>query len=327
MSQKIKRAVGPKKRVLITAASLILIGFAEAHSAARGAVSFSDQASNTAYANGMWTTGSNGGSGFAPWQLVPDVAQSGVNQSATWGFDTESAANVFGVTASPNIDSNGVAWTLWSQNATGTDPVAQTAYRKFNYALVPGATFSVDMTTDAIGTQGAEGFQLQNYDPSTNYATPILEVAAFASGSDYSVSWGGYTTSVPGFANSVSSTISSVHDGSAGGNNGNGLEVTVTIGNSNTASVTLTPLNTAVQGQTFSSLTINNLPINQLALFNDNLGSNYQADYFNNINITDPVSTPEPTSLGLMLGLMLIPGLGLMKKTARKLNYRQGGVG
>ena len=327
MLQKIKRTVGSGQRVLMTAAALVLVGFAEAHSAARGAVSFSDQASNTAYSNGMWITGSNGGSGFAPWQLVPDVSQSGVNQSATWGFDTESAANVFGVTANPNIDSNGVAWALWSQNATGTDPVGQTAYRKFNDVLVPGATFSIDMTTDAVGTQGAEGFQLQNYNPSTNYATPILEAAAFASGSDYSVSWGGYTASVPGFANSVSSSISSVHDGSATGNNGNGLEVTVAIGNSNTASVTFTPLNTALQGQTFSSLTLSNLPVNQLALFNDNLGSNYQADYFNNINITDPVSTPEPTSLVLMLGLMLIPGLGLMKKTARKLHDRQGGVG
>ncbi len=308
MFQKIKKQDGTRYRVLLTAAAFTSIVAIGAHSAARGAVSLSDNAANSAYAGGQWVTGSNGGSGFGAWQLVPDISQSGVNQSATWGFDTESAANIFGVTANPNINTNDVAWALWSQNATGTDPVAQTAYRSFNYALAPGATFSIDMATDAIGTQGAEGFQLQNYNPATNYATPILEIAAFAGGSYYGVSWGGYSSSSQGFASSQSSTISSAHDGTAIGNNGNGLQVTVTIQNDDTASVTLTPLNTAVLGETFSSLTLNSLPINELALFNDNLGSTYQADYFNNIDATDPVAVPEPSSL-LMTGLVLLPML------------------
>jgi hypothetical protein len=326
MLKKIKRLDGARQSVLILAVAFTpMIGWG-AHSAAYGAVSLSDMASNTAYAAGTWATGANGGTGFAPWQLVPDVSQSGVNQGATWGFDTESAANVFGVTANPNINTNGVAWALWSQNGTGTDPVAQTAYRKFDYALVPGATFSIDMTTDAMGTQGAEGFQLQNYNPSTNFATPILEVAAFASGTYYGMSWGGYTSSTSGFSNSVSSTISSVHDGTAAGNNGNGLQVTVTMGNSNTATVTLTPLNTSVPGETFSSLTLTNMPINQLALFNDNLGSSYQADYFNNINITDPVSTPEPTSLMLLFGMTLISGLTLRKSNLHSKGHKGGGI-
>jgi hypothetical protein len=258
--------------------------------------------------------------------LTPDISQSGVNQSATWGFDTESASNIFGTTASPNINTNGVAWALWSQNATGTDPVAQTAYRQFNYSLVAGATFTIDMATDAMGTQGAEGFQLQNFNSSTSYATPILEVAAFATGTDYSVSWGGYSASSQGFTNSQSSTISSVHDGTTSGNNGNGIQVAVTIGSADTASVTLTPLNTALQPDTFSSITLNNLPINQIALFNDNLGSSYQADYFNNINISDPVSTPDPPSLMILAGLLAFPLILRSRHWSRCRSIANGGA-
>jgi hypothetical protein len=324
MLKKIKGTIGAERRAALAAAftCLSLIG---AHSAARGAVSLSDNAANSAYSGGVWTTGTNGGSGFSSWYLVPDVSQSGVNQAATWGFDTESAANVFATTANPNINTNGVAWALWSQNGTGTDSVAQTAYRGFNYALVSGATFSIDMTTDAVGTQGAEGFQLQNYNPSTNYATPILEVAAFGTGNDYSVSWGGYDSTSLGFANSQTSTISSVHDGTSTGNNGNGIQITVTLTSSDTANVTLTPLNSTIQPESLSSLTLNNLPINQLALFNDNLGSTYQADYFNNINITDPVSTPEPPSWILLAGLLAVPLLGRYGRRTGPLNTATGG--
>jgi hypothetical protein len=326
MFEKIKRTVGFGRQVALAAATVTCLGTLGAHSAARGAVSLSDNAANAAYTNNVWATGTNGGTGFSPWYLTPDISQSGVNQSATWGFDTESASNIFGTTASPNINTNGVAWALWSQNATGTDPVAQTAYREFNYALVPGATFTIDMATDAMGTQGAEGFQLQSYNSSTGYATPILEVAAFATGTDYSVSWGGYSSSSQGFTNSQSSTISTVHDGTTSGNNGNGIQVAVTIGSADTASVTLTPLNTALQPDTFSSITLNNLPINQIALFNDNLGSSYQADYFNNINISDPVSAPEPPSLVILAGLLAFPLVLRSRHRSRCRSIANGGA-
>ncbi len=300
MLSKIKRFDGSRKWAAVAAAataSMLSIG---AHSAALGAVSLSDQASNAAYIGGSWATNANGGTGFAPWQLTPDISNSGVNQGATWGFDTESAANIFATTASPNINTVGVAWTLWSQNATGLDPVPQAAYRKFDYNLVPGASFSVNMATDAIGTQGAEGFQLQNFNPSTGYATPIIEVAAFASGTNYSVSWGGYSSSSQGFTNSQTSTISAIHDGTATGNNGNGLTVTVSITGAATASLTLTPLDTSLASDTLSSLSLNSLPINQIEFFNDNLGSGYQAAYFNSLSGTDPVVAPEPAALWLL---------------------------
>ena len=304
-------------RLLSGAAVAGMVGWVTAHGGVAAAVSLSDNAANSAYAGGMWNSNSNGGTGFGPWYQGP--AGSGAGQNATWGFDTESAANIFGTSATPNINTSGVAWTLWSQNGSASDPAAPTAYRGFNYPLVSGATFSINMATDAIGTQGAEGFQLQNYNAATGYATPILEVAAFASGSYYSVSYGGYTAISPGFSNSFATAIKSAHDSSSSQNNGNGLMVSVNLTGSATASVTITPLGTA-QGnaETYTGLALNTDSINQLMLFNDNLGSSAQNAYFNNLQVSDPVTVPEPTALAILgcacLALPLMP----RKKLAQK---------
>jgi hypothetical protein len=300
-----------------------MVGWVTAHGGIAAAVSLSDNASNIAYSNGSWAAGSNGGAGFGPWYQGP--AGSGVNQNATWGFDTESAANIFATTASPNINTNGVAWTLWSQNGTGSDPAIPTAYRGFDYAMVSGATFSINMATDAIGTQGAEGFQLQNYNPSTGYATPILEVAAFASGSYYAVSYGGYDAASAGFSNSFATGIKSIHDGTSTGNNGNGLAITVNLTGPATASITLTPL-TSAQGssETFTGLALNSDAINQIMLFNDNLGSAAQNAYFNNLQVSDPVAVPEPAAwLLLACGCMALPLIQRRRRAGKVLAERK----
>ena len=165
----------------------------------------------------------------------------------------------------------------------------------------------MNMATDSMGTQGAEGFQLQGYNAATGYSTPILEVAAFATGSYYSVSYGGYNSSSPGFSNSFATGIKSVHDGSSSENSGNGLTVSVNLTGPSTASITLTPLGTA-QGtaETFTNLALNSDPINEIMLFNDNLGSSAQNAYFNNLRISTPV--PEPAALLLLgCGLLALP--------------------
>ena len=286
-----------------------MVGWVTAHGGVAAAVSLSDNAASFAYSNGGWANGSNGGSGFGSWIQGP--SGSGVNQNATWGFDTESAANIFGTSATPNINTSGVAWTLWSQNGTASDPAAPTAYRGFNYALQSGAAFSMNMATDAMGSQGAEGFQLQSYNATTGYATPILEVAAFATGSYYSVSYGGYNSSSPGFSNSFATTIKSTHDGSSSENNGNGLTVSVNRTGPATVSITLTLL-AGAQGtaETVTNLALNSDSINEIMLFNDNLGSNAQNAYFNNLQISTPV--PEPAAL-LLLACGL-PALGLLRR-------------
>ena len=296
-----------RHRLLMGAAVAGMVGWVTAHGGVAAAVSLSDNAANVAYANGTWANNSNGGTGFGPWGQGP--TDSGVDQNATWGFDTESAANIFGTTATPNINTNNVAWTLWSQNGTPSDPAAPTAYRGFSYPLVSGATFSINMATDAIGSQGAEGFRLQSYNPTTNYATPILEVAAFASGSYYAVSYGGYSSGTTGFSNSFATGIKSTHDGSSLGNNGNGLTIAVDLTGPATASITLTPL-AAAQGsaETYTGLALNTSSINQIMLFNDNLGSSAQSAYFNNLQISDPVAVPEPAALLLLAcGLLALP--------------------
>ncbi len=308
MAAKLTRSVQHqlrRHRLVMGAAVVVLVGWVTAHGGVAAAVSLSDNAANFAYSNGGWANGSNGGTGFGPWRQGP--SGSGVNQNATWGFDTESAANIFGTTATPNINTSGVAWTLWSQNGTGSDAAPPTAYRSIDYSLQSGATFSINMATDSIGSQGAEGFQLQNYNASTGYATPILEVAAFASGSYYSVSYGGYSSSSLGFSNSFNTGIKSIHDGTSTGNNGNGLTITVDLTAPSTASITLTPLASA-QGsaETFTNLALNSDPINEIMLFNDNLGSSAQNAYFNNLLVSTPV--PEPTAILLLVsGLLALP--------------------
>lgn len=310
VEQKVSAGFNLRCRTLVSvAAAAGLVGFFMAHSAVQGAVSLSDNAANSAYPSGTWPALSNGSSngvaGLGPWYQGP--SGSGVGQAATWGFFTGPSQYIYGTTAASTIDTGGVSWGIYANNGSGSDPSAPYAYRGFTpMTASAGSTssLSLGMVTGTMSNPGQEGFELQSYNATTGYATPIFQVAATGSGNYYTFSYGGYTTSNPGFTNSVTTGIKSVNDGSSSQNDGSGIAVRFTLKGATSFEVTVTPMNSA-QGTTFDSGVLtgfNSLPINQLMVYNNNAGLASQYDYFNSLQITEPNPTPEPSALLLMSG-------------------------
>lgn len=297
----------PRARRVASAAVAGLIGWAMGHSAAvRAVILASDNAANTAYSGGAWANGSNGGTGFGPWFQGP--TGSGVDQVATWGFTTQTASTVFGQYVTPNIDTSSVSWSMGAYNGTSSDPAAPYAYRDLNNALQVGQTLQLSMATGYMSNPGQEGFQIQNFNSTTGYGTPLFQVAAAGSGNYYAISYGGYTSPTTGFAYSQLTGIASAHTGVTTPNNGNGITVAFTLESPTSFNLTLTPLADPAAAETFTNLTLTDLPVNQLFLYNDNLGLASQYAYFNGLAVT---ATPEPAPAMLMLAglatLALIP--------------------
>ena len=164
MSTVLKRffdSRSPRARRVASAAVAGMIGWAMGHSAAVHAVILaSDNAANSAYSGGTWSGTSNGGTGFSQWFQGP--SGSGVNQAATWGFTTATAATVFGAYVTPNIDTSGVSWSMGAYNGTSSDPAGPYAYRDLNTPLQNGQTLQLSMATGYMSNPGQEGFQIQN---------------------------------------------------------------------------------------------------------------------------------------------------------------------
>ncbi len=298
----------PRARRVASAAVAGLVGWAMGHSAAVHAVILaSDNAANTAYSGGAWANGSNGGTGFSQWFQGP--TGSGVNQAATWGFTTATASTVFGTYATPNIDTNGVSWSMGAYNGTSSDPAGPGAYRDLNTSLQVGQTLQLSMATGYMSNPGQEGFQIQNFNSTTGYGTPLFQIAAAGSGSYYVFSYGGYTSPTTGFADSQLTGIASAHTGVTTPNNGNGITVAFTLESPTSFNLTITPLADPSAAETFTNLTLTNLPVNQLFLYNDNLGLAAQYAYFNNLEVT---ATPEPAPAAMVLGGVAM--LALMRR-------------
>ena len=295
----------PRARRVASAAVAGMIGWAMGHSAAvRAVILASDNAANTAYSGGTWSGTSNGGTGFSQWFQGP--TGSGVNQAATWGFTTQTASTVFGTYVTPNIDTNGVSWSMGAYNGTSSDPAAPYAYRGLNTPLQIGQTLQLSMATGYMSNPGQEGFQIQNYNATTGYGTPLFQIAAAGSSSYYAISYGGYTSPTTGFAYSVLTGIASAHTGVTTPNNGNGITVAFTLESPTSFNLTITPLADPSAAETFTNLTLTDLPVNQLFLYNDNLGLTAQYAYFNNLEVT---ATPEPAPAAMLLGGMAMLAL------------------
>lgn len=295
----------PRARRVASAAVAGMIGWAMGHSAAvRAVILASDNAANSAYSGGTWSGTSNGGTGFSQWFQGP--SGSGVSQAATWGFATATASTVFGTYATPNIDTSGVSWSMGAYNGTSSDPAAPYAYRDLNTPLQIGQTLQLSMATGYMSNPGQEGFQIQNYNSTTGYGTPLFQIAAAGSSNYYAISYGGYTSPTTGFAYSQLTGIASAHTGVATPNNGNGITVAFTLESPTSFNLTITPLADPSAAETFNNLTLTGLPVNQLFLYNDNLGLASQYAYFNNLEVT---ATPEPAPAALLLSSLLLLAL------------------
>ncbi|NNM85009.1 MAG: PEP-CTERM sorting domain-containing protein [Phycisphaerales bacterium] len=289
-----------------------LIGWVMAHGA-RGAVGPSDSAANAPYSGGSWATGSNGGSGFAPWDLVPLGYSTGIEYSPTVVYQATSSANAYGTTANPNINTNGNSWTIvadYATSGTAADPVA---YRPLTAPLAVGSTFNVSFTNGYILPQGAEGFQLQSYNSTTGIAEPLFQFSVFgATSTSYESDYLMTTFDGNGnMENSVDTGISA--DTTLNSAAASGVNVAFTLQSATSALVTMTPLGdpAAAYSTTMYFASAGNFPINQLMLFNDNLESNAtQYAYFNSIGVQQ---VPEPSTL-LLLGTAAMGGLVLMRR-------------
>jgi len=119
---------------------------------ARAAVLAHDDASDPAY-NAGWTNGSNGGTGFAPWVLIPQPANNGAGH-----FIGSSANNGDGGANAPpagDIDVAGEAWGMYANGGNITE-----ARRPFTGALSPGQHLRFFFDNGWIDDGGTDAFFL-----------------------------------------------------------------------------------------------------------------------------------------------------------------------
>lgn len=128
-----------------------------------------DDAADPAYAN-SWTNGSNGGTGFGPWQLFASNTAGGF--AGFWRPDE--AAGDHGVDNAGAIDRDGgAAWASFANKGGGVDKA--TAYRAFDEPLAnAGDRFSATFENGAV--EGRLGISLR----SDNLATTADDYAAGA---------------------------------------------------------------------------------------------------------------------------------------------------
>lgn len=125
--------------------------------AARGAATAYDDASQPAYSGG-WQNGTNGGTGFGPWQFARQQ-----NNVSTGGYFIGSSAANGGV---GNIDTAGKAFGMYANSGNTVQ-----AFRSLlaggpnnSPALQPGQTLTINIDNGNVDEGGAIGFHLRNRD-------------------------------------------------------------------------------------------------------------------------------------------------------------------
>jgi hypothetical protein len=244
------------KRLALGFCTIAIAGFAFAANPA------SDNATDTVYNDG-WTTGDNGGTGFAAWTL-------GNNATGSSGFFIGSSANN-GTSPSGNIDVSGESFGIFAN----TGAVA-TANRSFTGgSMLAGQTFTLQLDNGFIDGGASVGFNLLNASGTDRFTFQFIGGQA------------SYVYNI-GDGNNQSTSI---------GFTDGGLTVAFTLGNNNAFSLSVTPNggSTSIFNGTLAAS-----DITQVQLFNSNAGSGSSHDaFFNNLALT---AVPEPSALSLLAG-------------------------
>jgi hypothetical protein len=199
----------------------------------------SDSASDPAYASG-WAAGSNGGSGFGPWDFTRQAFYSGLGPAA-WGNQTHFIDNA--PVPFNNLGKPAFAISVDDCSYCG---VYSSATRPFDSPLAVGQSFSMDFDNPLLASPD---FNSQNNiirfnDSAGNELFSVFGTNYF-SGQEWNIS-GGASTGITDAATSVGSSIKITRTGSNTlnmilngtlfpglpiGGSGNIAEVTVNFGN------------------------------------------------------------------------------------------------
>ena len=115
----------------------------------------SDDTTDSAYATG-WNSGSNGGTGFGPWQLVSSSSAGGF--AGFW--QPNDAGGTLGIdNAGAHERGSGTAWASFANKGSGVDRA--TAFRTFDTSLAKaGDSFSITLENGNV--EGEIGISLRN---------------------------------------------------------------------------------------------------------------------------------------------------------------------
>lgn len=237
---------------------LVADAFAESVDAAM------DDASDVAYPWGNFH-GTNGGSGFEAWALVP------TNNLANSGWYLGSSTNN-GNRPSGGIDSDGKAWAAWADHGA-----TASATRAFSSGCMKvGQTFSVDMDNGWIEASNSVGVALQN--ASSQNLVEVVYVG-FSSQASYSVNDGTGQHSLD-----APYTDGGVH-----------IEVTLTVSTGYQARVTPAGNPTATNEGPLANPT-GGQGVSQVRLFNGSAaGTNYGGAwdvFWNHLEVSGMTNTP-----------------------------------
>ena len=237
-----------------------------------GAATAWDVASDPAY-NTAWTSGSNGGYGFASWTLTHGAANSGFFPGSSQGNGN----------ADGNIDTSGKSFGMFANTGESADAVRPfTAGGSNGTAILDlNQEFSLSLDTGFIDAGGTVGFGLQN-----SGGTNRIQLY-FISGDPH------YTINVN---NSILDTGISFTSA--------GLDIAFRQGAADTWSMSVTPNGGSTTVFTNVSLGISGTAvgllvasdISQVHVFNSNAGPGATHDAFvNKLKVV-----PEPSAMGLM---------------------------
>ena len=262
----------PSKRSTILS---LCIGLPLAFSAVstRAATLATDNAANTAYANG-WLTGTNGGTGFGAWTIVADPAGGGefIGNSGNNG-----AGNPNG--NGGNINTTGASFGMYS--ATGTS----SATRSFTGALTVGQTFNLQMDNGYENNGGVVGFNLLGSDGATRF--------------QFNFTGGGTGYNAVGSTTNNTAANEGFTDG--------GMSTAFTLTGTNTYSFTVNFNDGNKDTYTGTLAGTAGTTITGVQAFSTAVGTGGQNDAFFN----SPSIVPEPSTwAALGLGATLLAGLG-----------------